>query len=103
METHRRKQVMVICEAPVAGRVTRALDHVPVGGYTVIPALSGFGSEGRWERSGLVGDAGRMVVIVSVMSEEQAATALERIYETIEPQMGIVTVSDVEVLRPERF
>lgn len=103
METHRRKQLTVICEAPVARRVTRALDQVPVSGYTVIPALSGSGSEGRWERSGLVGDVGRMVMIVSVMSGEQANTALERIYETIEPQMGIVTISDVEVLRPERF
>ena len=50
-------------------------------------------------RSGLVGDAGRMVVIVSVMSEEQVEVALARIYETIEPQMGIVTLSDVEVLQ----
>lgn len=103
MQTHRRKQLTVICEAPVADRVTRVLDRVPVSGYTVIPALSGSGREGNWERSGLVGDAGRMVVIVSVMSEEQASVALDRIYETIEPQMGIVTLSDVEVVRPERF
>ncbi|MAS06673.1 MAG: transcriptional regulator [Ahrensia sp.] len=103
METHRRKQVTVICEAPVAGRVTRVLDKIPVSGYTVIPALSGAGREGHWEREGLVGDVGRMVVIISVMSEGQAAESLEAIYQTIEPQMGIVTVSNVEVLRPERF
>jgi PII-like signaling protein len=103
MELHRRKQLTVICEAPVAGRVTRVLERVPVGGYTVLPALSGLGGEGHWDREGLVGDTGRMVVIVSIMSEEQAAGVLERIYETIEPQMGIVTLSDVDVLRPERF
>ena len=103
MQTHTRKQLTVICEAPVASRVTRLLDTVPVSGYTVLPALSGSGSEGEWSREGLVGDFGRMVVIVSVMSAEQADTALKLIHETIEPQMGIVTMSDVQVLRAERF
>jgi PII-like signaling protein len=103
MKIHPRKQLTVICELPVASRITRLLDEVPVTGYTVIPAISGAGSEGAWTREGMIGDYGRMVVILSIMSVEQANEALERIVKALKPQMGIVTVSDVEVLRPELF
>lgn len=103
MKTHAKKQMTVICEAPLMHRITRVLDAVPVTGYTVFPALSGRGSEGTWDRDRMIGDAGRMVMIVSVMSPEQADTAVNRIYETLEPQMGIITLADVAVLRPERF
>jgi PII-like signaling protein len=103
MKTHPKKQMTVICEAPVMRRITRILDKLPVTGYTVFPALSGRGSEGEWNRDNWIGDSNRMVMIVSVMSDDQADTAIDRIYEAIEPQMGIVTVADVAVLRPERF
>ena len=103
MKTHAKKQMTVICEAPVMHRITRVLDRIPVTGYTVFDAHSGRGSEGTWDTDRMIGDAGRMVMIVSVMSPEQAETAIDRIYETLEPQMGIITIADVEVLRPERF
>ncbi|QBK29152.1 DUF190 domain-containing protein [Roseitalea porphyridii] len=103
MKTHARKQMTVICEAPVMHRITRVLDKVPVSGYTVFDAHSGKGSEGTWDTDRMIGDAGRMVMVVSVMSPEQADIAIDRIYEALEPQMGIITIADVEVLRPERF
>ncbi len=103
MKTHARKQMTVICEAPVLRRITRILDAVPVSGYTVFPALSGKGSEGAWDRDNWTGDSGRMVMVVSVMSVEQAATAVDQIHAAIAAQMGIVTIADVEVLRPDRF
>jgi len=103
MKTHARKQMTVICEAPVIRRITRILDKLPVSGYTVFPALSGKGSEGEWDRDNWIGSSSRMVMIVSIMSDEQAETAIDRIYDAIEPQMGIVTVADVAVLRPDRF
>lgn len=103
MKTHARKQMTVICEAPVVHRITRVLDRVPVSGYTLFDAISGKGSEGGWSSDRIIGDAGRMVMIVSVMSHDQAEIAIDRIYEAIEPQMGIVTLADVDVLRPDRF
>ena len=103
MKTHAKKQMTVICEAPVMHRITRVLDKVPVTGYTLFDAHAGRGSEGAWDTDRMIGDAGRMVMIVSVMSAEQAGIAIDRIYETLEPQMGIITIADVEVLRPERF
>lgn len=103
MKTHARKQMTIICEVPVARRMTRVFDQIGVSGYTQFPALSGKGSEGIWDRDGMVGDAGRMVMIVSIMSEQQAQKAVDRIYEVLDPQMGIVTIADVDVLRPDRF
>lgn len=103
MKTHPKKQMTVICEVPVMRRVTRILDQLPVTGYTVFPALSGKGSEGSWDRDNWIGDSGRMVMIVSVMDEDQADEAVNQIYEAIEAQMGIVTVANVQVVRPELF
>ncbi|WP_306117163.1 MULTISPECIES: hypothetical protein [unclassified Roseitalea] len=103
MKTHPKKQMTVICEAPVVGRITRVLDRVPVSGYTLFDAHAGKGSEGTWDTDRMIGDTGRMVMIVSVMSAEQADIAIDRIYEALEPQMGIITIADVDVLRPDRF
>ncbi|MEL6435792.1 MAG: DUF190 domain-containing protein [Pseudomonadota bacterium] len=103
MQTHAKKQMTVICEVPVIGRVTRALNRVGVTGYTVFNAHAGKGSEGDWDEDRMIGDAGRMVMIVSVMSPEDAEKATDAIYSVLDPQMGIVTVADVYVLRPERF
>lgn len=103
MQTHAKKQMTVICELPVVGRITRALDRVGVTGYTVFNAHAGRGSQGEWDEDRMIGDAGRMVMIVSVMSAEHAEQATDEIYKVIDPQMGIVTVGDVYVLRPDRF
>lgn len=103
MKTHAKKQMTVICEVPVIGRVTRALDRVGVTGYTVFNAHAGKGSEGQWDEDRMIGDTGRMVMIVSVMSPEHAEQATDEIYKVLDPQMGIVTVGDVSVLRPGRF
>ncbi|MEO1702814.1 MAG: DUF190 domain-containing protein [Pseudomonadota bacterium] len=103
METHAKKQMTVICEVPVIGRVTRALDRVGVTGYTVFNAHAGKGTQGEWDEDRMIGDTGRMVMIVSVMSKEDADKATDEIYNVLDPQMGIVTVGDVFVLRPDRF
>lgn len=103
MKTHPKKQLTVICEAPVLRRITRILEGIPVSGYTVFPAMAGKGSEGSWDRDNWTGDAGRMLMVISIMSAEHAELAIDRIHEAIAAQMGIVTVADVDVLRPERF
>lgn len=103
MKTHTKKQMTIICEIPVMGRVTRALDRENVSGYTVFNAFSGKGSEGTWDRDRIIGDAGRMVMIVSIMSAEHANSVIDHIYKVLDPQMGIVTIADVEVLRPDLF
>ena len=104
MEMHRKKRVEVIVEAPVLSRVIRFLDERGVKGYTILPAIAGRGASGRvWSREGQVGEAGRMVAIVAIMDEARLKPLFDELFGIVSRQIGIVSVSDCEVVRTESF
>ena len=61
------------------------------------------GQEGTWQRDGIVGNAGRMIAIVCILNAVRLDELLTAIYAAIEHQIGIVSVSDVDVVRSEHF
>ncbi len=103
MKTYAKKQVQIICEMPLVKRLRTHLQRASISGYTILPAIGGRGSEGEWSREGMIGDAGQMVIFLVVIDEAQLDAVLEDIYSVISDQIGIVTVTDVNVVRPERF
>ncbi len=103
MDTYPKKRLEIIVEAPALNRVLNALDQADVSGYTVLPALAGKGSKGPWQREGLVSAAGKMVMIVCILDEELAGKALDSVFDLITHRIGIVTISNVEVVRDKRF
>ena len=103
MQTHLKKRVEIVVEAPVLRRLVDRLDAAAVTGYTVIPALAGRGRDGSWRGEGLAGDAGRMVMVVCITDPSKVDTVLETVYVVVQRQIGIVTVSDVQVIRAEHF
>ena len=103
MHTFAKKQIQIICERPILKRVQRHLAGNGVKGFTVLPALSGLGSEGEWDREGMVGDVGQMVMVLVVLDAADLDRVLTDIFEVVSPQMGVITISDVSVVRPDRF
>jgi nitrogen regulatory protein PII len=103
MQMHAKKRIEIILEAPALHRLTDALEKAGVKGYTILPVLAGSGSEGPWSRDGQVTVAGQMVTIIAITDASKVDDALQRIYQLLSRQIGIVTVSDVQVMRPERF
>lgn len=103
MHTFAKKQIQIICERPILKRVQRHLVANGVTGFTVFPALSGSGSEGEWDREGMIGDAGQMVKVLVVLDAEELDHVLTDIFDVVSPQMGVITISDVSVVRPDRF
>ena len=103
MKTYPKKQIRLICESPIAARMQKLLDRAPITGYTLLPAIGGSGSEGAWMREGLVGDAGQMVVFLIILDAGELQEVLDLLYGGIKEQIGIITISDVEVVRPDRF
>lgn len=103
MHTFAKKQIQIICERPILKRVQRHLTQAGVKGFTVFPALSGSGSEGEWDREGMIGDAGQMVMVLVVLDQQDLDRVLTDIFDVVSPQMGVISVTDVEVVRPERF
>ncbi|MTI42137.1 nitrogen regulatory protein P-II family [Roseibium hamelinense] len=103
MDTNTAKRVEIIIEAPMEERLTSALEGAGVTGFTVLPVLGGSGRSGRWSREGQISRAGGMVAVICIIREERLDELLEAAFKVVKRHIGVVSVSDCEVLRAERF
>ncbi len=103
MQLHQKKRVEIVIERPLLRRLETILSSLPATGYTVLPVLSGQGHEGAWESAGAVGDAGQMVTAVCIVDPATLDAVLTAVFPLVERQIGILSVSDVSVVRSEHF
>lgn len=103
METHKAKRVAVIIEAVMQSRLTDAMDRAGVSGYSVLPVLAGGGRSGNWSREGQIGRGTGMVQVVCIIAPDKIDDLLNKAFAVVEKHIGVITVSDCEVLRAERF
>lgn len=103
MKTFAKKRIEIVVESPLTTRVIALLDGAGVTGYTVLPVLAGRGKDGAWHRDGIVGRMGTMVMIFTIVDETKVDSVIEPLFKLVSRQIGIVTVSDVSVIRPEYF
>ena len=103
MKMHKAKRVEIIIEAPLERRLTDALQDAEVTGYTILPVLGGSGQSGQWSRDGQVSRASGMVAVVCLIRPERLDTLLESAFAVVERHIGVVSVTDAEVLRAERL
>ncbi|TCO73344.1 P-II family nitrogen regulator [Rhodovulum euryhalinum] len=103
MQTHAAKRVEIIIEAPMERRLTEALHKAGVTGYTVLPVLGGTGRSGTWSREGQVGRAGGMVAVICLIRPDRLDGLLDAAFAVVERHIGVVSVTDCQVLRAERF
>ena len=102
MQMHPAKRVEIIIEAPMETRLTAALEKAGVTGFTVLPVLGGSGRSGRWTREGQVGRAG-MVAVICLIRPDRLDAALEAAFAVVDRHIGVVSITDTEVIRAERF
>ncbi len=102
MQMHPAKRVEIIIEAPMEARLTEALTNAGVTGFTILPVLGGSGRSGQWSREGQVGRSG-MVAVVCIIKPERLDTLLDAAFAVVQRHIGVVTVTDAQVLRAERF
>jgi len=69
----------------------------------VMPVIAGHGHDGDWSLAGHIGESGRMVSVVCVVDAGRATALVEAIFPMVARQIGLLTMSDVSVVRPERF
>ena len=103
MDTHRKVRIEVIIESPLENRLIEVLDKLSVKGYTLIPAIAGRGHDGTWRREGLVGGAGHMIVMLCIVDPSRSKEIVTQLYELVGNQIGIINVSEVNVIRGEHF
>ena len=84
-------------------RLTKALDSEGVSGYTLLPVLGGSGRSGPWTVDGQISSAGGMVHVLCIVKEYRVDPILDIAFGLLEKHLGIVSVSDCDIVRPERF
>ena len=99
---HRKKRLELIIERMALARARDILEEAGLTGYTIVSAMAGFGAGRRWRR-GELSTAEEMTVVIAIGDEAKIDAALTALHKLIENQIGVLSVSDVEVLRPDRF
>lgn len=103
MKTYQAKRVEITIEGVMERRLTDALDQAGVRGYTVLPVKGGSGQSGQWSREGEISRAAGMVVVACIVLPERLDALLELASGLLQRHIGVISVSDCEVLRPQRF
>ncbi|SMH48046.1 transcriptional regulator [Maritimibacter sp. HL-12] len=103
MDMHEAKRVEITIEAVMQKRLTDALKAAGVSGYTILPVRGGSGRSGEWSREGQVSRAGGMVQVVCIIRPDRLDPLLEAAFSVVERHIGVVCVTDCNVLRAERF
>lgn len=103
MQKHAAKRVEIIVEAVMERRLTEALLAGGVTGFTVLPVSGGSGRSGHWTREGQVSRASGMVALVCLVRPERVDGLLEAVFPVLDRHIGIVNITDAQVLRAERF
>ncbi|GAB6065938.1 DUF190 domain-containing protein [Aquifex pyrophilus] len=97
------KKLEVIVRGEDLDFVIDLLEKAGVKGYTIIHNLSGKGSHGFHEGHLLFNEEDVLVMVISVMPEEQVEAVLEGLTPFFNKHSGVVFVSDVKVSRLEKF
>ncbi|AGI70375.1 hypothetical protein OA238_c01050 [Octadecabacter arcticus 238] len=103
MKTHQAKRVVITIEAIMQNRLTDTMEAAGVTGYSILPVLGGSGRSGSWSREGQIGRANGMVQVICIIKPERLDDLLDAAFKVVDKHIGVVTISDVEVLRAERF
>ena len=100
---HDKQRIELIIERMAYKRACRVLADSGMTGYTVLPALAGSGGRTEWRRDSDISASGDMVVIISIGDAPKVEKAIEDIERLLGRHIGVVTVSDVRVIRDSRF
>lgn len=103
MKLYDAKRVAIVIEAPMQERLTDAMEEAGVTGYSVLPVLAGFGQSGKWSADDRIGKAGGLVQITCIVRPEAIDRLIDHAFPLVQRHIGIITVTDCQVLRPERF
>lgn len=103
MDTHDAKRVEIIIEAALERRLTDTLTEAGVTGFTVLPVLGGSGASGQWSRDGQISRASGMVAVVCLIRPDRLEDLLSAAFAVVERHIGVVSITDAQVLRAERF
>lgn len=96
-----RKKLEIFVEAHALAGVETMLRDVGFKGWSVFASAEGAGSHGPWRQTGV--DERGLCLVIAIGAQEPCDAALSWLQVYFETYPGIVAVSDVLVMRGERF
>ena len=102
MQLYPKKKVELVVEASCAPKILEMIEATGAKGYTMLHEVSGKGHRGVRDDSHLT-DVFRNVLIIVVAAEAIAREIVSRSQPLLENYAGIVTMSDVDVVRDDHF
>jgi hypothetical protein len=97
----RRRKLEIFVEAHALQRIETMLDGAGFKGWSVFAGSEGAGAHGVWRQTGV--DERGLSMILAIGPAEACEAALAWLADYFKHYPGIVAVSDVEVMRGERF
>jgi nitrogen regulatory protein PII len=100
---HPKKKIELIIEKPALRRACRIFEDSGVTGYTYLPVLGGYGKNRRWQRGTDISATRDMVMMISITDAETCEEVVKTLGNLIGSHIGVLNVSDTEVLRKDKF
>lgn len=98
-----KKRLELIIEKPAFKRACRILEEAGVKGYTAFSAFAGYGANMRWQRGTDLSASRDMIMIISVMDEDIVEKTIDALENLIGSHIGLLSFSDVKVIRGDKF
>lgn len=99
--THKRRRIDILVDGPLCDWLIEQAAAVDIVHHSVLPVQSGLGRAGPWRDDGFGTVSKRM--FVAITGTEKVDALLERLAPDIERYGLVIAVSDVAVVRGERF
>lgn len=101
MQLAQRKKLEIFIEAHGLEHVEAMLGEAGFKGWSVFQGVEGAGAHGAWRQTG-IGESGACLVF-AIGGDEAAEAALEWLADYFKTYPGVVAISDVSVMRGDRF
>lgn len=98
-----RKRTEVLVDMPLLARIEKIAQSAGINIYTILPTRGGSNEQGRWFDDRVTGGAGTKVLFSAISSDEKSDALIEALEPLLDTYGIIVTRSDVEVIRSEKF
>lgn len=102
VQTFTRKRVEILVDTPLAPRLIQAAADAGIAGYTLIPVQSGAGRGGAW-RDDHVSGAATKTIFLTIAAQDKAAAFVDMLAPHLGDYGMLLTLSDVDVVRGDRF
>lgn len=100
--THARKRIDILVDAPLCDWLIERAAAANILHHSILPVESGLGRAGAWRDDDSYGAVAKRM-FVALSNEEKVSALLELLAPDIERYGLVIAVSEVQVIRGERF